>query len=638
MSISIGRDGGQQGMDVTIPQNLKEADTVSQQHARILRRGNTYWVEDLGSTNFTYMDDRAVVSFREIVLPCDKLRLGNLELSVEEKTLREGELKEAVLVHRKTALKKAVLSTRNVFMVPEDWPEIDKEIRWSSALDQVLQTVRDVKDPDAAAVRVASIVAIYERAKNAVIRVHTDISELPDILRNCGIDAPDAHAKIARERLRDERSPQECICIPFSSFVMYAQTSISCSIQTLNLCVVHFGKASNFVSTERATQLIMLSLSLLDTVASAWHSIKKSQEAVKKSRSLQLPDEVKRLCDEHQYWGESPAFVKMLKDVSRAAETYFVPDKMGLPIILLTGETGVGKTKLVEVIRELSGSATKPYVTQSGSVLAGMDTTHLRSELFGHEIGAFTGATEQRKGLFERARNGILFLDEIGVLDQYAQQVLLTAITTGEFTRLGGSSTLVTNCYVILATNSNLEEMVERKEFRRDLFARIRTWSFEIPPLWKRPDDIKIIAQKYIEFLYDKKPKKHLSPALLEILMKYNWPDNIRSLVDSLDFACRFSETDEIAFCDLPPDLQDKIARRVMGNTADEPQTSMPDGSSGGFPTMKEVVAEVERKHIIAALERTHGNDEKARTLLKLSRSTYYDRTKKFGLREKQEQ
>ena len=223
--------------------------------------------------------------------------------------------------------------------------------------------------------------------------------------------------------------------------------------------------------------------------------------------------------------------------------------------ILITGETGVGKEIIAHQIHKASLRSAKPFKVINCSAFP--DNGLLNSEIFGHERGAFTGATHQRKGLFEEAHTGTLFLDEIGDMGIEVQPKFLRVLEEQEFTRLGGNRTIKINVRVIAATNKNLKPDKKNSEFRQDLYYRMSVCDIYIPPLREHREDIPPLVDAFLSEFNDKYGKKvmKLSPEVRDFFKHAAWPGNIRQLKNTMERAVILTKTDEISFSDLPADI-----------------------------------------------------------------------------------
>jgi DNA-binding NtrC family response regulator len=228
--------------------------------------------------------------------------------------------------------------------------------------------------------------------------------------------------------------------------------------------------------------------------------------------------------------------------------------------LLVLGETGVGKVHLARAIHAESPRATGPFIAVNGGALA---ETLLESELFGHDVGAFTGATRARRGCFELAHKGVVFLDEIGELPQHLQVKLLHVLQRREIQRLGGETSISIDVRVMAATNLDIAAEVEARRFRPDLYYRLSVVTLSIPPLRERKEDIAVLVDSYLEYFrgHIRRNVTGITAEALEALCRYDWPGNVRELVNIIERAMLLVSGDKIRLEDLPG------AIRTAGNT-----------------------------------------------------------------------
>lgn len=280
--------------------------------------------------------------------------------------------------------------------------------------------------------------------------------------------------------------------------------------------------------------------------------------------------------------------------------------------ILLTGESGTGKDVLARFIHSKSARADLPLITVNCGALP---ETLFESEFFGHERGAFTGATSLRRGLVEAADGSTLFLDEIGDLPLGMQVKFLHFLEQGRFRRVGSTRNQTSDVRVIAATNRNLTMAVERQEFRADLFYRLNVVSLHVPPLRERPEDIERLAEYFLDVYRERfsRPGLRLSADARERLLKYRWPGNVRELRNYLERAAAISPTDTIEADQIP------IPDPDTGSGLEQPFESAPLR-----------LEELEREHILRVLRQSEGNRERTAAILGISSRTLYRKLREY--------
>ena len=285
--------------------------------------------------------------------------------------------------------------------------------------------------------------------------------------------------------------------------------------------------------------------------------------------------------------------------------------------VLIEGPSGTGKELLARAIHINSRRRDKAFKPVN---CAGLTETLLESELFGHVKGAFTGANSDRKGLFEIADKGTLFLDEIGDMPLTMQAKLLRVIEDGIVVPVGSSKTTVVDVRIISATNQTLAKLVERDEFREDLYFRIRGVDIVLPSLRERPEDIPTLVRHFLEEAVDETGLKitGITDAAMSILLAYEWPGNIRQLKNVIRTMIVMCDRDKIDVQDIPPDIAQR--RQLTG-------VSVPPASLAGVS-----LNELEKKAIIDTLARTEGNREKAAKILGIGERTLYRKIKEYNL------
>ena len=288
--------------------------------------------------------------------------------------------------------------------------------------------------------------------------------------------------------------------------------------------------------------------------------------------------------------------------------------------VLITGESGTGKEVAAREIHVHSRRKDGPFVAIN---CAAVPEALLESELFGHAKGAFTDAKHARQGLFQQAAGGTLFLDEIGEMAVSMQPKVLRAIQERKVRPIGAESEIAVDVRLVTATNRDLEEMVEDKRFREDLYYRINVIQIPLPPLRARGGDVLLLAQHMLRqyaAVFDKKVLG-LSPAAAERLMAYEWPGNVRELGNCLERAVALAHFEEIQVEDLPEKVRNQQTRR---------STAL---SGSDLPELL-TLEEVERRHVLRVLEACHGNRTDAAKILGLDRKTLYRKLLRWGVSE----
>ena len=287
--------------------------------------------------------------------------------------------------------------------------------------------------------------------------------------------------------------------------------------------------------------------------------------------------------------------------------------------ILITGESGVGKELVARTIHACSHDEQRPFMEIN---CASVPETLLESELFGYEKGAFTDAKTRKKGLVELAEGGTLFLDEIGEMGVTLQSRLLRVIENKTFRRVGGLQDLRVNTRIVAATNRDLENAIEEKSFRKDLYYRLKVIPIHVPPLRERKEDVAALVNHFVERFNRElgKKVKPVSREVMEALVRYDWPGNIRELKNVIERAMLLDAEDEILLDHLPSEIYRAGTVRTSGEEAAHVLTSF-------YPM---TLREMERVQIERTLQQTNGNKSKAANILGISRQTLREKLKQF--------
>lgn len=292
--------------------------------------------------------------------------------------------------------------------------------------------------------------------------------------------------------------------------------------------------------------------------------------------------------------------------------------------VLIQGENGTGK----EVIARLLHFSGRRHSGQFVAInCAAIPETLLESELFGHEKGSFTGATEKRIGKFELAHKGTTFLDEIGDMPLNTQAKILRVLETGEIERVGGHEKIPVDIRIVAATNKNLLQQIEKRHFRQDLYYRINTFTLRLPPLMERREDVLPLARHFIDMHVRRRrgAKKHLSHAAEQLLRDHSWPGNVRELRNAMERAVVLAAGNSIEPEVLPEEIRE---RREPAAVSVDPQPSL---ASVSMQSPIVPLRELERKTINEALSQLGNNTSRAAKHLGISRATLFRKLKKYG-------
>ena len=411
------------------------------------------------------------------------------------------------------------------------------------------------------------------------------ISEEPEFLNRTG----------ARKKLRKKDISFICVPIKLGKEVIGALS-----------CDRPYAKAT---SLEDDVRLLTIIASMVAQAVRLRQSAEEERQRLL-DENIRLQEELKERFRPSNIIGNSPEMQDVYDMIARASKSDTT--------VLILGESGVGKELVAHAIHYNSARAGKPFVKVS---CAALPETILESELFGHERGAFTGAIRQRKGRFEMAHGGTIFLDEIGDLSATTQVKLLRVLQEREFERVGGTATIKTDVRVIAATNADLEELIEKEAFRRDLYYRLNVFPIHIPALSERRTDILLLADHFVE-KYGKangKTIRRISTPAIDMMMRYHWPGNVRELENCIERAVLLSDDDVIHGHHMPPTLQ----------TA-ETSGTVHEG------TLQESLDNLERELLMDALKSSRGNCAKAGRSLGISERLMGLRVRKHDIDPRQ--
>lgn len=448
----------------------------------------------------------------------------------------------------------------------------------------VSQSLRGILESKGAAVRDA------DTAKQALQAVSSTAKFAPDVIL-LDVQLPDNDDLTLLKALH-EKIPQAVVII------MTGHGSVPQSVEAMKL-----GASDYIMKPFNIDELIMRIERSLD-----------NQDL--KEQVSYLHDQVYGEVEDACVQGPNPVMKKIYDSLGLIA-------KSNSSTVLIHGETGTGKEVIARRIHSLSHRSKKPFVEVNATALT---EELLESELFGHEEGAFTGALKSKKGLFEVATGGTLFLDEIGDMNLVMQAKILRALQERKIRRVGGTDHIDVDIRLITATNKNLEEEVNKGNFREDLYYRLNVVPINLPPLRDRKDDIETLVRYFIQCFNKELGRKieDVHPEALEMLVNDPWPGNVRQLKNLLERTILL-ECDETTL--RPAHL--KLGSKTIGVST---QAATP-ASTGGLIGQKVPLEQVEREHIEGVLRSTSGNKNQAAMILGIDRTTLYNKLKKYEVR-----
>ncbi len=441
------------------------------------------------------------------------------------------------------------------------------------------------------------------------------------------VDDEERQREIYRDILVDEGYCAETAASGEAALRLLAQNRFDLIITDLNLTGMTGIQLLTEVVSEDPTVAVIL-ITGYPSIQSAVEATRRGvyqylEKPVDRATLLEVVGEVfERLATlKRTIIGDSPATREMMRMVLKVAPSAHT--------VLILGESGTGKELVAREIHHHSPRRDRPFLAVN---CAALTETLLESELFGHEKGAFTDAHQQKKGLFERAHQSTLFLDEIGDTSLAMQAKILRVLQEREFLRVGGEQPIRTDVRIIAATNKNLEQRVKESGFREDLYYRLNVIPIVCPPLRDRGEDIDILAHHFMRkaALVAGRRVEKISPAALQALRSYSWPGNIRQLEWAMERAVVLGESEVIELRDLPPEILQRPAASVAPGAAVTGATAegalepiIPEGSWESH----------EKAKIVEALQRSNWNITRAAQLLGMTFRTLQYRLEKFGIK-----
>ena len=443
------------------------------------------------------------------------------------------------------------------------------------------------------------------------------------------VDDEERQREIYRDILAGEGYGAEAAASGEAALRLLSQNRFDLVITDLNL--------TGMTGLELLTQIVAEDPTVAVILITGYPSIQSAVEATRKGvyQYLEKPVDRDQLLEvvaevfdrqsalKRTILGDAPATKAMMRMILKVAPTAHT--------VLILGESGTGKELVAREIHRHSPRHDRPFLAVN---CAALTETLLESELFGHEKGAFTDAHQMKRGLFERAHQSTLFLDEIGDTSLAMQAKILRVLQEREFFRVGGTEALKTDVRIIAATNRNLEERFKEGKFREDLYYRLNVIPIVCPPLRERGDDIDILAHHFMRkaALVSARQVQGISAEALQALRAYAWPGNIRQLEWAMERAVVLGETECIGARDLPPEIVPPAP--AAGPASDPAAAPASPPTAGAAPVISEPSwEEHEKAKINEALQRTSGNITRAAQMLGMTFRTLQYRLEKFGIK-----
>jgi len=584
--------------EVTIGRHISndlqlDDNRASRMHARITQRGGRWHLDDCGSLNGTHVNSQPV---NQTVLESgDLIRIGDrLILFVEDRASRAHTDIKTSVFRATTAVGKRLQPDSRSALVEESVSEsMGRIVRESAVLCQLANLLHQHTETEV--LLKAAVDALFDGVDADSVAIWLVGA---DGRLRCGGRRGEKHDEHLLASLSVEKS--KAILLEDASKTDDSSVTSQPTIEGRALAVpIPSGqRCRGAIECHTALGSKPFSREDLDFAVVVAHQAGLALENLEHRERLELANAElrRRVASQTNLVGSSPAMQRVLDQISRIG-----PASSN---VLVLGESGTGKELVARSIHDVSRYSAGPYVTVN---CAAFTESLLESELFGHEVGAFTGADRRYLGRFERAHRGTLFLDEIGEMSLSCQAKLLRVLEGHPFQRLGSEEAIVVDVRVIAATHRNLLELIEQKRFREDLYYRLRVIDIVVPPLRDRGDDVIELASRMIEHFRSQMGRgpRRLSKGVMAALKSYGWPGNVRELKNAVERAVVLGQEDEVLASDLGlPVSQDTSVSQARPLT----------------------LKDAERRHIKHVLALVDGNKTQACRILGIGRATLYSK------------
>lgn len=586
-------------------------DLCSRQHAEVFQSDGTWAVRDFGSLNGTRVNGHTIDN-EQLLGPGDEVGLGRSRLIFVEDLSQLP----PVSPHEETpgvAIKRRMGQTR--FDIKLDLPSEDTPAPVRNRISQDLSILYRLAMNMGTAGSEEELVQVVLRGlleatpADVVAVLAVPETGQPNVLGHATRYEKETYVPASDFIVAEVLNSREGILAEDTGRLHehhdHAISSVICAPVVVNdgiegLIHLYCTNPLKILSTDDLELVVAIS----KTMSMAMQGLRRQTELIEENQKLKA-----QVAQEVQLVGTSPAILEIEAQIARVAGTNAT--------VMIRGESGAGKELVARAIHLASPRRSGPFVCLNCAALA---ESLLESELFGHEKGSFTGATQRKVGKFEAAHTGTIFLDEIGEMNMNAQAKLLRVLEGHPYERVGGSEPIRVNVRVVAATNRPLEEAVNQGQFRRDLYFRLQVVEIRVPPLAERRSDIPLLADFFLKrFLQETGRKiRGFTPAAMEKMKNYNWPGNVRELRNVVERAVALSMGPMIDVNDVW--LSSLEARNGPAVATEQAYEPVP-------------IEEIEKRHILATLKFTDWNKSQAANILAIERSTLDRKIKSYDLK-----
>lgn len=566
-------------------------DRASRMHARVTCRADRWHLEDCGSSNGTFVNSQPVE--RTILEPGDLIRIGDRLILFVDDEMEEGGSEVQTAIYRATTTQGRLGDPAGALVEESVSDSISRVVRDSAVLCRLANLLHQHTEIDVL-IR-SAIDALVDGIDADSVSVWLVAAD--GRLRRAG-HWGEAHDDHVLASLAVEKNKAILVDDSVESDDVLAGDSLPSVGTVLGVPIPGPKSCRGAIECHRRKQRGPFSRGDLDFSVVVAHQAGLALENLEHRERLELANAElrRRVVGETRLVGPGPAMQKVFDQIARVGPT-------GSTVLIL-GESGTGKELVARSIHDISRNSAGPYVTVN---CAAFSESLLESELFGHEVGAFTGADRRYIGQFERAHRGTIFLDEVGEMSLGCQAKLLRILEGHPFQRLGGNESINVDVRVIAATHRDLPELIRDKQFREDLYYRLRVIDIHMPPLRERGSDVLELAGQFVERFRRQMGRgpSRLSQEATEAIRGYSWPGNVRELKNAVERAVVLGQSEEVQAADL----------------------GLPNSGDAGSPMQALIsLREAELRHIQFVLDSCGGNKTQACKILGIGRATLYSK------------